>query len=244
MDEIRLLAVAEAELAARLEAIAWRVSVLKSATAGSSFHLNQSRGQFCADHWQPVIEQVNSHRILDAYRSFCSSFESQLELRVLSCDLREKATRLYVDILLRNVDESVNDQIATAIANEYADVTVEIQQAVDMLGTMREHFEQSIDSFKSELIRFKKKLSEGEEQSATLLGAPQTAYRLPLKSAFVEELCATGPKICKTGYKKRTKPFVPKKLGMVIGSSLNEMSPRAKMSQKINHKSARYVLPF
>jgi hypothetical protein len=243
MEALRLLAQTEAELASRIESLSWKMSFLKYPAAGASIHMNQTHGQFCEDHWQPIIEQVKYHNLLDAYRSFCSSFESQVDLRVRSSDLRDKANRLYVDTLLRNVEESVHDRIAAAISDEYADVASEIQQALDMISTMREHFVPSIDAFRSELVRFKKKLTE-EDQPVQLVAAQPPVDRLPLKPAFIEKAKAAGPKICKTPYKKRTRPYAPKKLGAVVGASIEHLSPRAKSSFKVDQKSTRYLLPF
>jgi hypothetical protein len=133
----------------------------------------------------------------------------------------EKVDRLYVDALLRDVEESVNDHITETLTDHYAEISLDIQNAFDMIGTMREHFVRSLDSFKSELIRFRKKLTDdmhtaAEERTKT----DRPVGRLPPRSTFLKNNIVTVPQICRTTPRKRTQPFVPRGLDKVIGKAI------------------------
>jgi hypothetical protein len=139
--------------------------------------------------------------------------------------------------------------VETAVTNEYADILLELQQAHDMVGTMKEHFQESVNSFRSELTEFKKKLLD----EFTALSPEETRRRqaesapghLPPRSTLkLTKHDATVPQVCKTPYRKRTKPFVPKKLGVVLGQPINHLSPRAWQPQMIHNQNARYFPPF
>jgi hypothetical protein len=217
LEDIRSLSLAESELEARIESLAWKIGLLKSPLSSTSIPINGTTAEFCEDHWQPVIDKVNSHSLIDAYRLFWEGFQAQLDMRLQVSDLRDKADRLYVDTLLRNVEESVHQSVETAITNEYAEILLEIQQAHDMVGTMKEHFQESVNSFRSELTRFKKKLLEevaNNEPNAARRAVESAPAHLPPRSTLkLAKQDATVPHICKSPYRKRTRPLVPKKLG-------------------------------
>jgi hypothetical protein len=247
-EDIRGVAMVEAELESRIEALSWKITMLKARPASSAIPLNGTTAEFCEDHWQPVIDKVNSHSLIDAYRLFWAGFQGQLALRLQMPDLRDKADRLYVDTLLRNVEESIHERVEAAITDEYADVLIEIQQARDTVGTMREHFQESANSFRSELTRFKKRLLE-DDHGAGAAGARRQggATLVPLPPRSTLSAPHADPAVAgvrRKGLVKRQRPFVPKRLGIVIGQPINHLSPRAWSSQVINHKSSRYLLPF
>jgi hypothetical protein len=227
--EHSLLVATEAELVGRLERISGRFTAVKSTAAGSALpSLNQTGiGQYCDDHFQPAIDLVHTHNLLDAYRSFISAFESQLDERAHCQDVPEKVDRLYVDALLRNVEGSVNEHIAAAVTDKYGGIDLEIQDSLDMLWTMREHFVRSIDAFRSELVHFKKKLTDDKRAAADQKAnaAARLVGRLPPRSTFLKNNVVAVPRVCRTGSKKRTRPFVPKGLETVIGRAIAPMTP-------------------
>lgn len=236
----------EAQLNDRINKIYQKMS--KSKPSGQKIRLNQGTLDFVDAHWRETVNVAKQRNPLNTYKAFIECFNKELEQRISCSEITEKVDRYYVDTLLREIEISAREGIETSIQNVYVDIRAEVDQAKDMINTIREHFEQTLDDFRKEVIRFKKSLTEDNESEFELLThSPQHVipHRQVRGTFMIRERTIKKPAgVCKSPLRHKTRPFVPKELDSVCGSSLNHLSPRVCKSQMINHKNSKYTVPF
>lgn len=123
--------------------------------------------QFYDENWKETLEKAQSNTDFnEMLRSFITNFQELNAQKVDLTELPPKSDRQYVDSLIDMFQRNISDMYKKSVNQTYSQLKDQIQQAEFNLDVLAQQFEQSIDTLKKDLQRFKKQLTAQTDNQA------------------------------------------------------------------------------
>ena len=119
--------------------------------------------QFFDEKWKETLSELKEKHFDEARKFFMTNFDDLLEQKVDLSELPEKADRTYVDSLLDEMNENVDNMLNDLVHQKYDGIRDQIEQAQFNMETLTQQFETNMDVLKRDLIRIKKQSTVTEE---------------------------------------------------------------------------------
>jgi hypothetical protein len=240
----------ETDLTRRIEHLQDRINLIKSPYVR---RISTGSAEVSVD-WnmlRDVVTAANNGNMFEAYRLFCEMFEAEIAQRADKSALREKADRLFVDSVLRNVEFYVKDEFLNIVNVEFTDVRGEINVIRNMISTVRDHSTEQIAAIRKQLNRIKKGVPE--KTNIDLLD-PEKRRDIQKETKPWEKSVEASPirqpvARVRTGYRKRSAPYIPQEMEVVSGLLIKDIERRSSFEQQSRRncgytRNSRYTLPL
>jgi len=163
---------------------------------------------FYDENWRDIIKQVKTKDIDGSLQSFVNNFILLSSQKVDLSELPEKSDRQYVDSLIEEMNQSVQQHIDESLEESYCNIRDELEQARINIETIRQQFDQNIEMLKKDLQKSKKSMQEPEEPEESNISqflSKKTNYKpLQKNKLILMAPVSKKPQPYRTGVKKRS----------------------------------------
>lgn len=172
--------------------------------------INPKQIEFYDEKWRDVLEKIKENDVIGSFKAFIENFNEQVIMKAELIELPEKADRMYVDALLRNLNYTTKKFLEESLEEDFATIRLELDQFKNNVEIIRQHFDSNVNLLRRDLTKYRKELFDPQtENETTIVIKENHTHHIKAAQIVQNKPVIKKPQVFKSPYKHRTRMHQP-----------------------------------